>query len=69
MDEAESIMLSEVSHIKYCMISLISEILKIIQMNIYAKQKQAHRYKLLVTKGKGGMQIRGLRLRDTNYYV
>ena len=38
-------------------------------MNIYAKQKQAHRYKLLVTKGKGGMQIRGLRLRDTNYYV
>ena len=36
-------------------------------MNIYAKQKQAH--KLLVTKRKGGMQIRGVRLRDTNYYV
>ena len=69
MDEPESIMLREVCHRKYCMISLICEILKIIQMNIYAKQKQAHRYKLLVTKGKGGMQIRGLRLRDTNYYV
>ena len=41
-------------------------------MNVYVKQKQTHRYrKLVVTDGErdGGGANRGIRLRDTNYYV
>ena len=41
-------------------------------MNVYSKQKQTHRekkYCLPKVKGKGERQIRGMGLRDTNYYV
>ena len=51
------------------MISLICRTEKTIRMNIYAKQKQTHRYKpkLEVTKGEeGGGHIRGRGLSDTN---
>ena len=46
--DLEIIMLSEISQTqkdKYCMISLICGILKVIQKNVYAKQKQTHRYR------------------------
>ena len=43
--DLDNIMLSEISQTekdKYCMISLIYGILKIIQTNVYVKQKQTH---------------------------
>ena len=40
-------------------------------MNVYSKQKQTHRYREQTSGREGGGegQIRGLGLRDTNYYV
>ena len=43
-------------------------------MNVYAKQKESHRYRKHTSgyqreEGGGQGQIRGMRLRDTNYYV
>ena len=53
--------------------SLIYGIEKIIQMNVYAKQKQTWdiENKLVLPKdrGKGEGQIKGIKLADTNYYV
>ena len=46
--DPENIMLSEISQTeedKYCMILLICRILKIIQMNVYVKQKQTYRHR------------------------
>ena len=49
--------------------------LKIAQMNLYTKQKQAHRHrknkKHMVTKGEreGGTNQRSMGLTDTNYYT
>ena len=75
--ELENIMLSEISQTgkdKYCAISLICGFQKIIQMNVYAKQKQTHRYRkqsylyqMRVEREEG--QTRGMGLTDTNYYV
>ena len=75
--DLENVILSEVSQTeedKYHMISLICGTLKIIQMNLYAKQKQTHRYRKLTCgyqrgEGMGEGQIRGLGLTDTKYYV
>ena len=75
--DLQNIMLSEVNQTEkniYCMISLICGTLKIIQMNLYAKQKQTHRYRKLTCgyqrgEGMGEGQIRGLGLTDTKYYV
>ena len=44
------------------------------QTNVYAKQKQTHRYRKQTNgyqrgEGKGEGQIRGMGLRDTNYYI
>ena len=44
------------------------------QMNVYAKWKQTHRYRKQTSgcqsgEGRGDGQIRHMRLRDTNYYV
>ena len=56
--DLEIIILSEVTQTekdKYHMISLICGIWKIIQINIFTKQKQTHRHrKLTVTKGEAG---------------
>ena len=43
-------------------------------MNVYAKWKQTHRYRKQTSgyqrgEGSGEGQIRGMGLRDTNYYV
>ena len=43
-------------------------------MNVYAKWKQTHRYRKQTSgyqrgEGRGEGQIRGMGLRDTNYYV
>ena len=43
-------------------------------MNVYAKQKQTHRYRKSNTgyqrgEGRGEVQIRGMEARHTNYYV
>ena len=43
-------------------------------MNVYLKQKQTHRYRKQTSgyqreEEKGEGQIRGMGLRDTNYYV
>ena len=48
--------------------------LKIIQMNLYTKEKQTHRHRKQTygyQKGEGGRegQNRGMRLTDTNYYT
>ena len=58
----QNIIQSEVSQTekdKYYMISLICRILKIIQMNLYTKQKQTHRHRKQTYgyqrgKGRGG---------------
>ena len=57
--DLEIIVISEVSQTekdKYYMISLICGILKIIQMNLFTKQKQTHRQKtkLWLPTGKWG---------------
>ena len=43
-------------------------------MNVYAKQKCTHKYRIQTSgylrgEGKVEGQIRGMRLRDRNYYV
>ena len=43
-------------------------------MNVYAKQKQTHRYRKQTCayqreEGKGEEHIRGMGLIDTNYYI
>ena len=48
--------------------------LKIIQTNVYAKQKQTYRYRKQTTgyqrgEGRREGQIRGMGLRVTNHYV
>ena len=46
--DLEGIMLSEISHTEkdeYCVFSLIRGILKMIQMNLFTKQKQTHRHR------------------------
>ena len=56
--DLQVIILSEVSQIekdKYYMISFICRIIKIIQMNLFTKQKQTYiEHKLMVTKEKRG---------------
>ena len=76
--DLEIIILSEVSQRdkhKYCMISLLCGIFKkIVQMNLYTKQKQTHRHRKQTygcQKG-GGMGkgwIGSLGLADANYYI
>ena len=48
--------------------------LKIIQINVYAKQKWIHRYRKVTCgykkgEGWGEGKIRGMRVTDINYYV
>ena len=38
-------------------------------MNVYAKQKQTHRNKLVATRGEGGGTIRVMGLTNTNYCI
>ena len=57
---------------KYCMMSLICGILKIIQMNVYSKTERLTdiENKLVVTAGEREVgQVRGMGLKDTNYYA
>ena len=60
--DLEIVILSEVTQMekdKYRMISLICRILKkMIQMNLFTKQKQTHRLReeLMVSRGKGGRE-------------
>ena len=69
-------MLSEINQTKTNTVwyHLYVESKKIIQMNVYAKQKQTHRhrkqtcgYQMGERKGEG--QIRGMKLIDTNYHI
>ena len=46
---------------------------KITQVNVYAKQKKTHKFRKQTSgypkeEGRGERHIRGMRLRDTNYY-
>ena len=73
--DLEIIMLSEVSHTKTntALYHLYVESKKK-SVNIYAKEKQTHRYKkqtsgYQVGEGWGEEHVRGRGLRDTNYYV
>ena len=74
--DLEGIMLSEIIQTekdKYSRLSLICRILKNKQMDI-TKQKQIHRYRKQNScyqwgERRGEGQDRGMRLRDTNYYV
>ena len=59
---------------KYHMISLICRLQKMIQMNLFTKQKQTHRCRKQTygyQRGKGGKegQISSMGLTDTNYYT
>ena len=66
--------MSQTEKTKHCMISLYMESkkkYKIIQMNVYAKQKLTHRYRKHTCgygKSEEG-QIRGLGLTNTNYFM
>ena len=49
-------------------------IIIIIQINVYTKQKQTHRYRIQTCgyqrgEGRGERQIRRIGLRNTNYYI
>ena len=60
--DLEMIILSEVSQTekdKYHMISLIRGILKKIQMNLFAEQKQTHRYRKQIYGYQRGKQGQG----------
>ena len=64
--------ISQRKKIKYCMMSLICGILKIIQMKVYSKTERLTdiENKLVVITGeREGGQGRGMGLKDINYYV
>lgn len=69
-------MLNEISQAKkakYYMISFISGLSKITQVNIYAKQKHTHRYRKQMCGHQSREERReghrGMGLTDTNHYI
>ena len=75
--DPEIIILSEVSQMekdKYCMISLLCEIWKIVQRNLFTEQKQTHRhrkqtYSYRRERGSGGINWEYVVNRHTLAYI
>ena len=74
--DLENIMLDEMSDKEKYYIIYITYMqnLKIIQIKVYAKKKEAHRYRKQICnyqigEGRGEEEIRGMELRGTNYYI
>lgn len=55
--------------IKYWNINLYAESKKLYKINLFTKQTDSEKTNLRYQVGSGGIRIRSLGLRDTNYYI